>query len=56
MIPQTDIVSFEIKTIEDREVVELWTDFGSLNFYNKENKENESIVESMQKNITFKPR
>lgn len=51
IIPQTDIISFDTRTVEEKEVVEIGTDFGSLFF---QSDENEQIIESMQKNITFK--
>lgn len=50
-VPQTDIHSFDTRTLNDREVVEVGTDFGSLYFQSKACAE---IVESMQKNITFR--
>lgn len=52
MIPQNDISSFDVKSTNEKGAVEVITDFGTLVF---ESKACNEIVESMQKNITFKP-
>lgn len=52
MIPMNDIISFDTKNANDQEVLEINTDFGNLTF---ESKVCNDIIESMQKNITFKP-
>ena len=51
-IPETDIQGFDTRSLNEKEVVEVNTDFGSLFFQSSSCSE---IVESMQKNIKFKP-
>jgi hypothetical protein len=52
LVPQSDINAFDTKTNAEKESVEVSTDFGSLIF---ESKICTEIMESMQKNITFRP-
>lgn len=51
VIPQSDINRFDTKKLGDRDAVEIGTDFGELTF---ESKVSNEIIESMQKNITFR--
>lgn len=50
IIPQNDIKFFDVRTLDEQEVVEIETEFGALHFQSKENGD---IIESMQKNLTF---
>lgn len=52
MVPQSDIQAFDSKPSGGKEVVEITTDFGSLQF---ESKVCTEIIDSMQKNIKFRP-